>query len=170
MAIDFAESFPEEYLQEKIEMHDVKKATGELTTNTAGWLREAIVRDYQLSEEQQSKLKAKARQTEAKEREEELRTEAKKIQEQRFKEAITNFPNEDEWVEKRVQQAIEVRKMIAESSALEPLTEEEIEERRRLFHEQYPRTEEEKRVWLAGNDSSCRLEDIMVELESGEEN
>ena len=166
VAIDFAESFPEEYLFEKVEMHDIKKTTGELTTNTAGWLREAIARDFKLSEEQRSKEKAKARQTEAEEREEKLRAEAKKIQEQRLKEAIANFPEEDKWVEKRVQQAIEVRNMIAESGGLEPLTEEEIEERRRLFKKQYPVTEEEKRAWLSKEDSKCRLEDIMDELET----
>ena len=169
VAIDFAESFPEESLREKIEMHDVKKATGELTTNAAGWLREAIVRDYKLSEEQQSKLEVKARYKEVEEREEKLRAEAKKIQEQRVKEALFHFLEEDEWVEKRVQQSKEIRKMLAESSGLSPLTDEEIEERRRMFHEQYPRTEAEKRTWLAGEDSSCRLEDIMDELKNGEE-
>ena len=168
VAVDFVESFPDEYLQEKIKMHDVNKATGEITTNAAGWLREAIVRDYTLSEEQQSKLEAKARYKEAEGREEELKAEAKKIQEQRLEEALSHFLEEDEWVEDRVQRAIEVRKMLAEASGLEPLTDEEIEERRRLFHEQYPRTKEEKRTWLAGEETNCRLEVIMDELKSGE--
>ena len=168
VAIDFAESFPEEYLREKIEMHDVKKATGELTTNAAGWLREAIARDYTLSEEQQRKLEVKARKKEVEEREEKLRAEAEKIQEQRLKEAIANFLEKHEWVEDRVQRAIEVRKMLAESSGLDLLTDEEIEERRRMFHEQYPMTKKEKRTWLAGEEASCRLEVIMDELKSGE--
>jgi hypothetical protein len=168
VAIDFSESFPEEYIREKIKMHDVKKGARELTTNASGWLREAIVQDYKLSEEQQRKLEAKARYKEGEEREEKLKAEAKKIQEQRIKEALAQFLEKDEWVEERVQQSIEIRKMIAQSSGLELLTDEEIEERRRGFHEQYPMTKEEKRRWLAGEDSNCRLENIMDELKKGE--
>ena len=170
VAIDFIESFPDEYLVEKIEMHDVNKATGEITTNAAGWLREAITRDFKLSEEQQSKLQAKAERKEEEEREEKLRAEAKEIQEQRLKEIIANFPEKDEWVEGRVQYNIEVRNLMAESKMNKPLTDEEIEERRRIFNEQYPITEEDRRKWLVGNDTSCKLEDIMNELKSGEEN
>lgn len=168
VAIDFAESFPEEYIREKIELHDVKKGAREFTTNASGWLREAIVRDYKLSEEQQRKLEVKARYKEGEEREEKLKAEAKKIQEQRIKEALAQFLEEDEWVEERVRQAIEIRKMIAQSSGFEPFTDEEIEERRRGFHKQYPMTKEEKRRWLAGEDSNCRLENIMDELKNGE--
>ena len=167
VAIDFSESFPEEYLREKVEMHDVKKAAREFTTNASGWLREAIVRDYKLSEEQQRKLEVKARYKEVEEGEEKLKDEAKKIQEQRIKEALSQFLEEDEWVEERVRQVIEIRKMIAESSGLEPLTDKEIEERRRGFHEQYPITKEEKRRWLVGEASRCRLEAIMDELKNG---
>ncbi len=135
VAVDFVESFPDEYLQEKIKMHDVNKATGEITTNAAGWLREAITRDFKLSEEQQSKLEAKARENEIKAQEEELRVEAKEIQKQRLKEAIANFPEKDEWVEGRVQYNIEVRNLMAKSKMVKPLTDEEIEERRRTFEE-----------------------------------
>ncbi len=45
VAIDFAYSFPEEYLGEKIDMHDDRKATGEIWKNAAGRQREEINRD-----------------------------------------------------------------------------------------------------------------------------
>ncbi len=169
VAVDFVESFPDEYLQEKMKMHDVNKTTGEITTNAAGWLREAITRDYKLSEEQQSKLEAKAERKEEEDREEELRAEAKEIQEQRLKEAVANFPEKDEWVEGRIQYNIEVRNLMAESKMIEPLTDEEIEERRKTFSEQYPETEEDMRKWLAGNEEGCKMEDIINELKSGKE-
>ncbi len=164
VARDFVESFDDEYLQEKIEMHDAKKATNEITTNSAGWLREAITRDFKISEEQKANLEAKAKQEEQKAQEEELRAKAKDIQEQRLQESIASFPEKDEWVEERVQKTIGVRKLMAESKFIQPLTDEEIEEKRKTFTEQYPETEEDRRKWLASDDENCRFEDIMSEL------
>ena len=67
-------------IKEKIEMHDYKKETGEIIQNVAGWLREAIVRDYQLSEEQlkkQAQLEKKQAQQEEQRTLEEAEFEAK---------------------------------------------------------------------------------------------
>ncbi len=95
VAVDFAENFPAEYLAEKIALHDYNKEIGELTANAAGWLREAIVRDYKLSDEQ---LKKRAKLEKKQARQEEQRTleeKAREIQEQRLTEALKDFPEED---------------------------------------------------------------------------
>jgi hypothetical protein len=115
VAIDFAYSFPEEYIQEKIEMHDIRKATGEIWTNAAGWLREAITRDYKLSEEQQKKQEQLQKQQVQKEALSKIEAQAKEIQEQRLKEALADFPSSEEWVEECVMQSINVREMTIKS-------------------------------------------------------
>lgn len=164
VAIDLAESFSEEYLAEKIELHNYKKETGELTTNAAGWLREAIVHDYQLSEEQ---LKRKAQVEKRKAQQEEQKTleeKAKQIQEQRLKEALANFPEAEQWVEERVVEHIKVREMTIEAFGGEQFTEEEISEMYLRYQAQTPKTDEEKRAWLISHDSEYALSSIIEEI------
>ncbi|MBI4707740.1 MAG: replication initiator protein A [Candidatus Omnitrophica bacterium] len=95
VALDFADSFPEDYLLEKIALHDYQKDIGELTTNAAGWLREAIVHDYKPSEQQ---LKKQAQVEQKKAQQEEQRTleeKAREIQEARLTEALAQFPSSE---------------------------------------------------------------------------
>ena len=164
VAIDFAESFPEEHLAEKIEMHDEKKEVGEITTNAAGWLREAIVRDYQLSEEQ---LKKQAQLEKKQAQQEEQRTleeKAKEIQEQRLLEALKDFPDDEQWVRERVMEHVKVREMTIKVTGSEPFTPKEIKEMYLKFKAEIPKTDEEKRAWLISNYSKYALSDIISEL------
>jgi hypothetical protein len=164
-AIDFAEHFPEEYIKEKIELHDYKKETGELTQNAAGWLREAIVHDYKPSEQQ---LKKQAKLLEKKAQQEEQRTleeKAREIQEQRLKEDLASFPDDEQWVRERVVEHVNVRKMTIEAVGGEPFTEEEIEEMYLRFKAETPKTDEEKRGWLISHYSKYALSSIMSELQ-----
>jgi len=164
VAIDFAENFSIEYLAEKIALHDYKKEIGELTTNAAGWLREAIVQNYKPSEEQ---LKKQAKLLEKQAQQEEQRTleeKAKEIQEQQLKEAMANFPEEEQWVRERVVEHVNVRKMTIEAVGGEPFTEEEIEEMYLRFKAEAPRTDEEKRGWLISNYKEYALSTIIEEL------
>jgi hypothetical protein len=165
VAIDFAESFSDLHLLEKIKMHDYKKETGELTTNAAGWLREAIVQDYKPSEQQ---LKKQAKLLEKQARQEEQRTleeKAREIQEQRLREALVNFPSEEEWVSARVLEHINVREEFRKFDPTRPsFTEEEIEQYRQEYKEKVPKTDSERRNWLIGNDNRYNLKKIISEL------
>jgi hypothetical protein len=165
VAIDFAESFSDLHLLDKIKMHDYKKETGELTTNAAGWLREAIVQDYKPSEQQ---LKKQARMLEKQARQEEQRTleeKAREIQEQRLREALVNFPSEEEWVSARVLEHINVREEFRKFDPTRPsFTEEEIEQYRQEYKEKVPKTDSERRNWLIGNDNRYNLKKIISEL------
>jgi hypothetical protein len=164
VALDFADSFPDDYLLEKIELHDYKKEIGELTTNAAGWLREAIVHDYKPSEEQ---LKKQTRLKEKQAQQEEQRTleeKAKEIQEQRLTEALANFPEEEQWVRERVMEHVNVRETTIKAFGGEQFTEAEIEEMYLRYQAQTPTTLEEKRAWLISHDSKYALSAIIAEL------
>jgi len=164
VAIDFAESFSQEHLLEKIQMHDYKKETGELTTNAAGWLREAIVHDYKPSEQH---LKKQAKLLEKQAQQEEQRTleeKAREIQEARLTESLANFPEEEQWVRERVVEHVNVRKMTIEAVGGEPFTEEEIEQMYLRFKAEAPKTDEEKRGWLISHYSKYALSSIISEL------
>ena len=170
VAIDFAESFPEEHLRDKIDMHDVNKATGMLTQNAAGWLREAITRDFKLSEEQKQKLSRVEKIKAEEEVKEKLEEQAKEIQEQRLKEALANFPSKEEWVDARVSGHIQVREDLRKFDPTRPsFTEEEIEQYRQDYKENFPQTDEERRNWLITNDDRYNLKKITSELSEQQE-
>jgi len=164
VAIDFAENFPEEYLFEKIELHDYKKEIGEITTNAAGWLREAIVHDYRLSEEQLKKQAQVERKKAQRQEQRTLEEKAKEIQEQRLKEAIANFPEEEQWVRERVLEHVNVREMTIKAFGGEKFTKEEIEEMYLRYKAQAPKTEDQKRGWLISHYSKYALSAIISEL------
>ena len=164
VAIDFAEHFPYEYIKEKIEMHDVNKATGILAQNAAGWLREAITRDFKLSEEQKQKLSRVEKIKVEEEIKAKLEEQAKEIQEQRLKEALANFPSDEQWVRERVVEHVNVREMTIKAVGGEQFTEEEIEQMYLNFQAQVPKTLEEKRGWLISNYSKYSLSAIISEL------
>ena len=166
VAIDFAYSFPEEYIQEKIDMHDIRKATGEIWTNAAGWLREAITRDYKLSEEQQKKQEQLQKQQAGQEALSKIEAQAREIQEQRLKEALADFPSSEEWVEECVMQSINVREMTIKSIGGEPFSEEEIKELYNRFRTQIPKTDEEKKEWLISSSDKLALSAIIEELDA----
>ncbi|MFQ5729527.1 MAG: hypothetical protein ACE5GN_04115 [Waddliaceae bacterium] len=169
VAIDFYESFPEEHLVEKIEMHDYKKETGELRTNAAGWLREAIARDYKLSEEQ-LKRQAQLKEKHAWQQEQRILEEkAKEIQEQRLKKALIDFPPDEQWVKERVMEHVNVREMTIKVTGSEPFTQEEIRNMYLDFSSQIPKTDEEKRAWLISNYSEYALSTIISELTQQEQ-
>jgi len=164
VAIDLAEHFPEEYLQEKIELHDYQKEIGELTTNAAGWLREAILHDYRPSEEMLRKQAQLERKKAQQEEQRTLEEKAKEIQEARLTEALANFPEEEQWVRERVVEHVNVRKMTIEAFGGEQFTEEEISEMYLRFKAEAPKTLEEKRAWLISNYSKYSLSSIVAEL------
>ena len=164
VAIDFAESFSQEHLLEKIQMHDYKKETGELTTNAAGWLREAIVHDYKPSEQllkKQAQLERKKAQLQEQRT---LEEKAKEIQEARLTEALANFPEEEQWVRERVTEHVNVRETTIKAFGGEQFTQEEIEEMYLRFKAESPKTLEEKRAWLISYDSEYSLSSIISEL------
>jgi hypothetical protein len=164
VAIDFALSFDEEYLREKIELHDYKKEIGEITTNAAGWLREAITQDYKPSEQQ---LKKQAQVERKKAQQEEQRTleeKARAIQEQRLAEALASFPDDEQWVRERVVEHVNVRETTIKAFGGEQFTETEIEEMYLRFKAEIPKTLEEKRGWLISNYREYALSDIISEL------
>ena len=164
VAIDFAESFPEEHIKEKIEMHDYKKETGEIIQNAAGWLREAIVRDYQLSEEQLKK-QAQLEKKQAQQKEQRtLEEKAKEIQEQRIKEALKDFPSDEQWVRERVAERVKMREMTIEAIGGEHFSSEEISAMYDDFEAQIPKTDEEKRGWLISSSNKYALSTIISEL------
>jgi hypothetical protein len=164
VAIDFEENFPAEHIREKIELHDNKKEIGEITQNAAGWLREAIVRDYKLSEGQ---LKKQTQLEQKKAQQEEQRTceeKAKEIQEQRLLEALANFPASEQWLRERIVEHVKVREMTIKSVGGEPFTEAEIEQMYAKYQSQMPTTDAEKRAWLASNYSEYSLSAIIETL------
>ncbi|MHC4457764.1 MAG: hypothetical protein ACYS0I_11905 [Planctomycetota bacterium] len=170
VAIDFADSFPEEHIRDKIEMHDVNKATGMLTQNAAGWLREAITRDFKISEEQKQKLSRVEKIKAEEEVTSKLEEQAKEIQEQRLKEALVNFPTEEEWIKARIEEHIKVREEFRTFDPTRPsFTEEEIEEYRQEYKEKFPQTDEERRNWLITNDDRYNLKKITSELSEQQE-
>jgi uncharacterized protein YktA (UPF0223 family) len=151
-------------LKEKIALHDYQKEIGELTTNAAGWLREAIVHDYKPSEEQ---LKKQTKLLEKQAQQEEQRTleeKAKEIQEQRLQKALASFPSSEQWVRERVVEHVNVREMTIKAFGGEPFTKEEIEEMYLRFKADAPKTLEEKRAWLISHDSEYALSSIISEL------
>jgi hypothetical protein len=164
VALDFAEHLPEDYLQEKIEMHDYKKEIGEITTNSAGWLRAAISQDYKLSEGQ-IKKQAQLEQKQAQQEEQGiLEAKAKEIQEQRLLEALADFPNSEQWVRERVVEHVKVREMTIKSVGGEQFTEAEIKELYLRYQAQIPKTDDEKRAWLTSNYNQYALSTIISEL------
>jgi hypothetical protein len=166
VAIDFAESFSDLHILEKIQMHDYKKETGELTTNAAGWLREAIVHDYKPSE-QQLKKQAQLQKKQAQQQEQRtLEEKAKQIQEQRLLEALSYFPEEEQWVRERVVEHVNVRETTIKAFGGEQFTQEEIEEMYLRFKAESPKTLEEKRAWLISHDSKYSLSSIISELKA----
>jgi len=164
VAIDFAESFPEEYIAEKIEMHDYKKEIGELTQNAAGWLREAITRDFELSFEQKKKQERLLKQQVEQEIREKIEAQAKEIQERRLKEALKDFPSEDQWVQECVKERVKMREMTIKAVGGNQFSKEEIEAMYLDFSSKIPKTDEEKRGWLISNYSKYALSDIIAEL------
>jgi len=170
VAIDFAEYFPEEHIRDKIEMHNINKATGILTQNAAGWLREAITRDYKLSEEQKQKLERVEKIKAEEEVKSKLEEQAKEIQEQRLREALANFPSEEGWVSAKVGEHIKVREEFRKFDPTRPsFTEEEIEQYRQEYKEKFPQTDDERRNWLISNDDRCNLQKIISELSQQQE-
>jgi hypothetical protein len=164
VAIDFAYSFPEERIAEKIALHDYKKETGELRTNAAGWLREAITRDFKLSEEQLKK-QAQLKEKQAQQEEQRILEEkAKEIQEQRLKEALADFPSDEQWVWERVMERVKVREMTRKAVGGEQFSKEEIEEMYLSYKAQIPKTDEEKRKWLISSSGKYALSTIISEL------
>jgi hypothetical protein len=61
---------------------------------------------------------------------------------------VLDFPPRDEWVENKISKAIAARKELVENMGRRPYTEEEIENMRQEFAQNYPETEEERREWL----------------------
>jgi hypothetical protein len=164
VAVDFAKSFSEEHLREKIEIHDYKKEAGELNTNAAGWLREAIVCDYKPSEEQ---LKKQAKLLEKQAQQEEQRTleeKAREIQETRLAEALASFPLDEKWVRERVMEHVNVRETTIKAFGGEQFTEAEIAEMYLRYQSQIPKTDEEKRGWLISHHREYALSAIIEEL------
>jgi hypothetical protein len=164
VAVDFAKSFSEEHLREKIEIHDYKKEAGELNTNAAGWLREAIVCDYKPSEEQ---LKKQAKLLEKQAQQEEQRTleeKAREIQETRLAEALASFPLDEKWVRERVMEHVNVRETTIKAFGGEQFTEAEIAEMYLRYQSQIPKTDEEKRGWLISYHREYVLSAIIEEL------
>jgi len=161
VAIDFAGSFPEEHLAEKIEMHDYKKETGELTTNAAGWLREAIAHDYRPSEQQLKKQAQIERKKTQQEQQRTLEEKAREIQEQRLKEALANFPSDEQWVNERVMEHVNVREMTIKAFGGEQFTGAEIEAIYLRYQAQIPKTLGEKRAWLISSSNKYALSAII---------
>jgi len=170
VAIDFADSFPEEHIRDKIDMHDVNKATGMLTQNAAGWLREAITRDFKISEEQKQKLSRVEKIKAEEEVTSKLEEQAKEIQEQRLREALAHFPSQEEWVSARVLAHIQVREDLRKFDPTRPsFTEEEIEQYRQDYKDNFPKTDSERRNWLVTNDNKYNLREITKELSEQQE-
>ncbi|MBC8227999.1 replication initiation protein [bacterium] len=164
VALDFAEHLPEDYIQEKIEMHDYKKEIGEITTNSAGWLRAAISQDYKLSEGQLKKQAQLEKKQAQQEEQGILEEKAKEIQEQRLLAALQTFPDSEQWVREHVVEHVKVREMTIESIGGEQFTEEEIKEMYLRYKAQIPKTDEEKRAWLISNYNEYALSTIIEEL------
>jgi hypothetical protein len=168
VAIDLAESFPQEYLLEKMALHDDMKAAGELTTNAAGWLREAILQDFQLTEEQKRRREAQAKRREREAKEQALRAQAEAIQAQRIHGAMNNFPTKEEWVRQYVELRKQIRALLVEQFGRAPLTDAEIEHTRRMAIQEYPETEREKLAHIRHHpqDYGTDLDEIMKGLKA----
>jgi hypothetical protein len=166
VAVDFAQHFPEDYLWEKISMHDVAKAGGGVKGNAAGWLRRAIEQDYQWSEEQLKKHQAMKERLKQEKSKREFDEQALAVQEERLQAKLLYFPSLDDWVEEQVNKRVCVRELIVSSNNIgEPYTETEIDNMRRQLIAEYPVEEDERRVWLRSEDEDCRLDIIKGELE-----
>jgi len=94
-----------------------------------------------------------------------IEEEARRILEERLREALRNWSNE-RMIEEKLERAVKVRKMLVEGGMAEPYTPEEIEELRREIAKSLPKTEEGRREWLLRNMSDkFNLESIIKEIE-----
>ena len=152
IVLDFAGFFPEDYIQEKIRLHDEMKGAGELTQNAAGWLRGAIEDDYQLAPEQRRRLQAKTEREEREATAQALRERAKAIQTQRIEAALKRFPTIEEWADRQIEKLKYVRGlMIEQFPEQKPVTAQEIEQVRQTAIKAYPQTEQERLAEIRRN-------------------
>ena len=120
--------------------------------------------DYRPSEEMLRKQAQLERKKAQQQEQKTLEEKAREIQEQRLKEALANFPEEEQWVRERVTEHVNVRNMTIKAVGGEPFTEEEIEDMYLRFQAERPKTDEEKRAWLISHDSKYALSAIISEL------
>lgn len=170
VAMKLGETFPKEYIKKKIQMLDKLEMIESpyVRENPAGWLRKAIEDDYQLSSEQQREINNSAKNKEEKMKETAFKAKAQEVREQRIESAVLHFPEEDEWVDRLIDEAVSARnELVKYMPSRHSYTKEEIEEMRKDFAQKYPRTEEERRDWLM-HQPEYRLDQIVKELEAEE--
>lgn len=143
-AIEFAQIYPEDHIREKMEMFAVLRDVDSdlISKNSAGWLRQAIQEDWKPSEEQQRAQETKAQMSEEQERQ------ARWIEHRRtlIEQELSNWDNT--LPEERVQGIIEFW-IAGQKMNSRPPTREEIERRQQELINNLPKTNRERREYIA---------------------
>lgn len=138
VAEQLVEFNPTDYIVKKIKMFDYQVGSGKNFKNPAGWLKSAIEDDYEIDDFEEKYEKKM------------FREKVRKIRKQKISEALSNFPDKKNWIQQRVDRAIGVRNdLVKNMGGRHPFTDEEIEELREQFRDEYPEAEDEKRDWLS---------------------
>ncbi len=145
-AIEFAQIHSEDHIREKIEMFELLRETGSdlISKNPAGWLRKAIEEDWQPTAEQQQAKESRVRKDKEQERQ------ARWIEHRRtlIEQDLNNW--HDTSPEERVQGRLDFW-IAGQRINSGPPTKEEIERQQQELIDTLPKTDQEKREYIARN-------------------
>lgn len=142
VAIQFCQKHAEDYLRQKMEMFDFLRSSDSdlISKNPAGWLRKAIEKDWQPTEDQKRSKEIEAQKSQEQERQARWIEHRETLIEQEL-EIWDDTPSEQ-----RIKPRLEAWKMVNSG-----VTEEELENRKQEYIDGLPKTYEEKREYLFRN-------------------
>ncbi len=143
-AIEFAQIHSEDHIREKIEMFELLRESGSdlISKNPAGWLRRAIEEDWQPTEDQKRSKEVEVKKSESQERQARWLEHREGLIEKEIE--IWDNTSEEERVQGRLDFWIAGQKINRGGA-----TEGEIEEKRQALIGNLPKTDEEKREYIA---------------------
>ena len=160
VAIELATNYPEERVRKAINLFDMG------IIKTPGGIRRFLEDEWTPSDKQERQVEG----LEHSQTEEQRDIRAKEIQAQRVEEAAKTFPKtKEKWAEYRINEAQQIRSLLAHR---ESLSSDELDEIRRKAFAEYPTTAPDKRAFIKKHanilgglyDFRLDLEDIKMEL------
>ncbi len=146
VAIQFCQKHAEDYLRYKMEMFDFLRNTGSelISKNPAGWLRKAIEEDWQPTEEQKRSKDVEAQKAQKQERQ------ARWIEQRRtlIEQELETW--DDTPAKERIQGRLDFWIAGQKINSGEP-TADEIEKKRQELTDNLPKTDQERREYIARN-------------------